>query len=122
MHKFHSQTETNMKRREFLKTSVIASAASGLAQLTAHASQAANNANLEYYEMRSYRFKSDATHALMDHYLEHALIPAMNRLGSKPVGVFNQQERTGAPGTTEVRDASSIFVLIPYGSIEAFGM
>jgi hypothetical protein len=113
-----------MKRREFLKTSVVASAASGLAAtaFSARASQAANSANLEYYEMRSYRFKSDATHALMHHYLEHALIPALNRLGSKPVGVFKQQERTTPPAKTEVRDANSMFVLIPYPSIEAFAM
>src|SRR5438876_231818 len=114
----------NMKRREFLKTSVVASAASGLAaaRFTAGAAERASSAGLEYYEMRSYRFKSEATHELMNHYLEHALIPALNRLGSKPVGVFKQQERTGAAGKTEVRDASTMFVLIPYASIEAFAM
>jgi hypothetical protein len=123
MKTFHPQPKMYMKRREFLKTSVVASAAGGLAAaFPARASQAASMTNLEYYEMRSYRFKSDATHAMMHHYLEHALIPAMNRLGSKPVGVFMQQERTTPPAKTEVRDANSMFVLIPYLSIEAFAM
>ena len=45
---------------------------------------------------------------------------AVPRRGIKPVGVFVQQERTGPPGGTEVRDEASVFVLRPYPSIEAF--
>jgi hypothetical protein len=56
---------------------------------------------------------------LLEGYLEKALIPGLNRLGSKPIGVFVQQERTGAPAATEVRDAATVFVLIPYPSVES---
>jgi hypothetical protein len=110
-----------MKRREFLKTSVLASAVTGLsaAGLRAATAETAAATNPEFYELRAYRLKSGAGHELLDGYLEKALIPALNRLGSKPVGVFVQQERTGAPAGTEVRDESVVFVLIPYASLES---
>ena len=57
---------------------------------------------------------------MLDAYLEKAAIPALNKLGGKPVGVFTQMERTGAPAGTEVRDPSSVFVLVPYPSLEVF--
>ena len=110
-----------MKRREFLKTSVLASAVTGLsaAGLKAATAETASATNPEYYELRAYRLKSGAGHELLDGYLEKALIPALNRLGSKPVGVFVQQERTGPPAGTEVRDESVVFVLIPYATLES---
>ena len=57
---------------------------------------------------------------MLDAYIEKAAIPALNRLGVKPVGVFVQQERTGAPDPTEVRDASTVLVLRTYPSLEVF--
>ena len=56
----------------------------------------------------------------MDNYLEKVAIPFLNRAGSTPIGVFTQQERSGAAGSTEIRDASTVLVLIPYPSAEAF--
>ena len=76
-------------------------------------------ANQEYYELCAYRLKSGAGRASLDAYLETALIPAMNRLGSKPVGVFAQQERSAPPAGTEARDPDTLFVLIPYPSVES---
>jgi hypothetical protein len=110
-----------MKRREFLKTSVVVSAVSGLSAtgLKAVAAGAAAESSPEYYELRAYRLKPDANRELLEGYLEKALIPGLNKVGSKPVGVFVQQERTGAPAGTEVRDASVVFVLIPYSSAES---
>ena len=111
-----------MKRREFLKTSVTVSTLAGLstASLGVSAAESAGGAGREYYELRAYRLKNGASHELLDNYLEKAAIPAWNRLGIKPVGVFVQQERTGAPAGTEVRDPSSVLVLIPYPSLESF--
>jgi len=116
------QPDANMKRREFLKTSIVASAVTGLGApgLTAAVADKAAAANLEHYELRAYRLKAGASHELLDGYLEKALIPGLNRLGCKPVGAFVQQERTGAPAGTEVRDESVVFVLIPYPSFESF--
>jgi hypothetical protein len=111
-----------MKRREFLKSSLAVSTLAGVstASLSAAAAGAASGAPQEYYELRQYRLKSGASHDLLDGYLAKAAIPAWNRLGSKSVGVFVQQDRTGTPAATEVRDAASVLVLIPYASLEAF--
>ena len=57
-----------MKRREFLKTSVLASAVTGLsaAGLKAATAETAAATNPEYYELRAYRLKSGAGHELLD--------------------------------------------------------
>jgi len=111
-----------MKRRQFIKGSVAASTIAAVALEGLNSSAAAQKpaGNQEYYELRAYRLKSGSTHELLDAYLEKAAIPALNKLGAKPVGVFTQMERTGAPAGSELRDTSIVFVLIPYPSLEAF--
>jgi len=110
-----------MKRREFIKTSVAGSALAGLRPLGLSASAAeARGGNREYYELRVYRLKSGLNQGLLHAYVEKAAIPALNRLGVKPVGVFVQQERTDAPAASEVRDANSVFVLRTYPSLDVF--
>ncbi|MEZ6090729.1 MAG: NIPSNAP family protein [Pirellulaceae bacterium] len=58
----------------------------------------------QYYELRQYKLKSDADPAPLDAYLSDALLPALNRIGIKPVGLFK---------TTSEQDFASRFVLIP---------
>jgi hypothetical protein len=101
-----------MKRREFLKTSLAASVLTGLGPvgIGSAAAQPAGGAAQEYYELRAYRFKEGAGHELLDGYLEKAAIPGLNRLGLKPIGVFTDLEPKGA----------SVYVLIPYPSLESF--
>jgi hypothetical protein len=113
------KSNNDMKRREFLKTSLAVSSAAGLSTATIAAAAQASGTKQEYYELRAYRLKDGSKCALLDGYLEKAAIPAWNRLGSKPIGVFAQQERTGDPAKTEVRDPNTVFVLIPYASLEA---
>ncbi len=64
-----------------------------------------------YYELRVYTAKSDAQRERINDYWQHAAVPAYNRLGSQPVGVF-----------TELQDAETnqIYVFIPHASAEAF--
>ena len=94
----------------------------GTASLNASAAEraATRSGNREYYELRGYRLKGGANRGLLDAYIEKAAIPALNRLGVKPVGVFVQQERTEAPAPTEVRDSSTVWVLRTYPSLEVF--
>ncbi len=99
-----------MKRRDFLKASAAMSALAGLTSTSVTAS-AAQAAAREYYELRVYRLKEGADHAALDGYLEKAAIPALNRLGIKPVGVFTEPES---------KDGPAIYVLIPYPSLECF--
>jgi hypothetical protein len=86
-----------MKRREFLRTSIAASALTGVASAIITASAAEPNDFREFYEWRMYRLKAGAEHSLLDGYLEKALVPALNRLGSKPVGVFTEIEPKDDP-------------------------
>jgi hypothetical protein len=110
-----------MKRREFLKTSVAAStlASLGLVSLTATAAEPDHSMKREYYELRAYRLKAGAGHKLLDAYLEKALIPALNRAGIKPVGVFMQEERKDVAPSNEARDNSVLFVLIPHPTLDS---
>jgi hypothetical protein len=102
-----------MKRREFLKTTVAASTLAGLgtASLTASAAERAGGSAREYYELRVYRLKPGADHALLDAYVEKAAIPALNRLGVKPVGVFTE---------IDPKDGPALYVLRTYPSLEVF--
>ena len=111
-----------MKRRDFLKTSVTASALAGLgpACWNAGAEEPSHGPGREYYELRVYHLKAPDKRPRVEGYLEKAAIPALNRLGVKPVGVFVQQERPGAAGGTEVRDPAALYVLMPYASLEVF--
>ena len=97
-----------MKRRDFLKNSLAASALVSLscaATAQEHASQKAPVQ--EYYELRAYRLKSAATEPMLDEFLSKAALPAFNRLGIKPVGVF---------GEIQPKDPPTVFVLIPYAN------
>jgi hypothetical protein len=112
-----------MKRREFITASLAVTTLAGLRCAEAQGQAGSNDKDRsaqEYYELRVYHLKSGSSRDLLDTYLAKALIPGLNRLGIKPVGVFAQQERTGTPGATEVRDGASVLVLIPYPSMEAF--
>jgi hypothetical protein len=101
-----------MKRREFLKTSLTVSTLAGLSQASLSASAAeSHGTNREYYEFRAYRLKAGAKSDLLEAYLEKAAIPTWNKLGIKPVGVFTEREPKEAP---------SVYVLIPYPSVDAF--
>jgi hypothetical protein len=103
-----------MKRREFLGSALATATMAGFGSTVIEAQTAAlrpNAAEREYYELRAYRFKAGATHTLLDSYLEKAAIPAWNRLGIKPVGVFTEIDSKEAP---------VVYVLLPFPSLEAF--
>ncbi len=108
----HPPKLTNqMKRREFLKTSLAASTVAGLGTSALNAIGAEpTSSNREYYELRVYRLKSGAKPDLLEAYLEKAAIPAWNQLGITPVGVFKEKEP---------KDAPAVYVLIPYPSLDA---
>jgi hypothetical protein len=98
-----------MKRRDFLKTSSIAGAA--VLSPWAGGAVSAQDASREFYELRSYEMQTGNRKAVLNEHLEKACIPAMNRLGIKPVGVF-----TVVAGA----NALNLFVLFPYPSLEQF--
>lgn len=107
-----------IQRRNFLKTSVAVTATATLASRSEAATRPASGR--EYYELRSYRLKSAGTKALLDAYLEKALIPALNQRGSKTVGVFTELDVKREPASATPKADSPVWVLIPYASLDTF--
>jgi NIPSNAP protein len=62
------------------------------------------------YEWRQYSMRTGTQSRRLDDYLQNALLPALNRLGHTPVGVF--QVTFGLPSPTT-------FVLTPFASADA---
>ncbi|MHA4844170.1 NIPSNAP family protein [Flavitalea antarctica] len=103
-----------MQRRRFLNASMLTAFAAGISPAFALAtgdSEQHKKKRQEFYELREYTFANDAQQKLVEEYYEKAAIPALNRLGSKNIGVFREMEAKGQP---------KLFVLIPFSSIEAF--
>jgi hypothetical protein len=66
----------------------------------------------EYYELRRYHLRRGPKQKVFDDYLRQAWFPAMGRLGIGPIGAF--QVAVGP-------DSPSVYLLIPYQSLEGFG-
>jgi hypothetical protein len=99
-----------MKRRDFLKTSVIAASAATLnSAFTANAGEQKPAAR-EFYELRLYHLRRGPMTKRFDESYSKAVIPAMNRAGINPVGVFSVA--VGA-------DNPTMYVLLPHKSVES---
>ncbi len=95
-----STGEAVMKRREFLASSPAVSAAAGGAETQSR----------EFYELRYYQLHRGPGVQMTQDYLRDAAIPALNRAGIKPVGVFETLVGPQSP---------SLYVLIPHPSAES---
>jgi len=98
-----------MKRREFLSASFLAGAAS-LSTIAA-AINRSDETKPEYYELRRYHMLNRSKQEVLDDFLQNAAIPAMNRIGIEPVGVFSVMYGPNSP---------TIYVLLPHKSLESF--
>ena len=72
---------------------------------------AADAGQPQYYELRVYTTKSEQQQKLVSDYWQNAAVPAYNRMGIQPVGIF-----------TELQDSptNKIYVLVPCDSLEVF--
>jgi hypothetical protein len=101
-----------MKRREFLKSSLLAGAATAVSSLSAGAAEEKPApAAREYYELRLYHLRRGPMTKRFDDYCRDAAIPASNRMGISPVGVFNVMIGPDSP---------TMYALIPHKSAESF--
>ena len=109
-----------MERRDFMtsmlagaigthSTGLMASAATGT---SGGATQGTPAASPEFYLWRQYILRNGTAPRRLADYLQNAAIPALNRLGHAPVGVF--EVIAGVPGPT-------VFVLTPLPSLETLG-
>ncbi|WP_339731650.1 NIPSNAP family protein [uncultured Gimesia sp.] len=101
-------TQNTTDRRQFLAGSVGAAVALGLGQ-TAHS--AAPQQKQEFFELRTYRIADAAKQKLVSDYLANALLPALKRQGIDRVGVFKEMDG---------KDDHSLYVLIPFKSLDQF--
>jgi NIPSNAP len=74
-----------MRRRHFLASSLAVSAAAA----TARADETGAKPERDYYELRLYQLRRGPQVKRMQDFLREAAIPAWNRIGVGPVGVFN---------------------------------
>ena len=97
-----------MKRRSFLKASLLTGS---LSDLASENSEGQKKSSPEFYELRTYSLKNDVQQRLVEDYLKNAAIPALNRLGSRSIGVFRELKPT---------EAIKLYVLIPFASLGDF--
>jgi hypothetical protein len=102
-----------MKRRSFVKASLVTGAAATIIPSASMASSVIDQHKSEsqLYELRIYILKSDTQQKLVEDYLKNAAIPALNKLGVKNVGVFTELKHA---------EQTKIYVLIPYNNLADF--
>lgn len=110
----------NIKRREFLKTSLAVSAAAAVASRADAAAGMSGASGREYYDLRSYRLKPGASHAALDGYLEKALIPALDKRGIRNVGAFTEIDINRNAATFTPKADSPVWVLIAHKTLDSF--
>src|SRR5882757_11147685 len=99
-----------MDRRKFVKSTLLSGPLlAGV--LPSENAIAMSNRKQQWYELRTYIFANDAQRQLTETYLEQAYLPALNRAGLSPIGVFSewQPQATG-----------KMLLLIPFDSITSF--
>lgn len=114
----------HLPRRDFLKTTLAASAAAAFASKLSAAAPAAPDR--EYYELRCYRLqtgtrlKAEPNPALLDAYLETALLPALGKLGINNTGVFTELDINKETASSTPKPGSPVWVLIPHATLDSF--
>lgn len=68
-------------------------------------------ASPQLYELRVYTLKDATQQKLVEDYFQQAAIPALNRLGSKNIGVFTEQKPEGQ---------TKLYAVIPFNSVKDF--
>jgi len=100
-------------RRDFVATSLAAGMVPVLAQAGSARGQSADppvTGATQLLELRRIRLRNGPMVARYNEYAKNALVPAMNRAGVKPVGVFNLSFGPDSP---------AIYILVPHPSVES---
>ncbi|KPL11032.1 hypothetical protein AMJ85_04850 [candidate division BRC1 bacterium SM23_51] len=107
-----------MKRREFFAASAVAGLGLGTGAVPSRASISPGK---QLLELRLYDFESAAKQKAFDDFLAEAAIPALNRVGIEPVGVFKMLKADN-PKLKMEADSPNLYVLLPHNSPESFIM
>jgi NIPSNAP len=104
-----------MQRREFL----AASTAAAVGLIGSNPNQAADvQKGRQFFELRIYHFASPAKQEGYEQFLSQSAIPAFNRAGIGPVGVF-KLIAVDNPGMKLTADSTDLYVLLPHNSMES---
>jgi len=98
-----------MQRREFLASTLAVSALSVAGTAGSLRAAAGGDKDREFYQLRRYHLTNGPQRKLCDDFFRETLVPALNRLGISPVGVFTL---TIGPETP------SFYLLLPSVSLE----
>jgi NIPSNAP protein len=95
-----------MNRRHF----IALSGAAGMAAVTSpgQAAEDSSASGRDYYELRRFILEKEEQRKGLDAFLKEAAIPALNRMGIKPVGVFYPSE-----------GLSPVYMLLTHPSLES---
>ncbi len=99
-----------MKRRTFLSSTIAGASLASLPVINSTADD--TKGNRQVFDLKTIRLKLDK-HKLFDEYAEKALIPSLNRLGAKAVGVYVETQ----PPQTQPKPLT-YYVLVPYDNVE----
>lgn len=99
-----------MKRREFLKTTLVASAAAAATTSIARAAEEKPADAREFYELRLYHLRQGPMLKRFDDFYRDIAVPAWNRAGVSVVGVFDVMIGPDQP---------TKYVLLPFASWNA---
>lgn len=102
-----------MKRRHFLKSSLTtAGLAAALPAFVTRAADKPAPPTREFYELRRYHLRRGPMVKRFDDYMREAAIPALNRLGVAPVGVFDVATGPDSPTKYVLQTCKSLEVFL----------
>lgn len=104
-----------MQRREFLTATAIA--AVGLVTKVSPV-QAAPPTTRQMFELRTYHFATADKQQAFEQFLEQSAVPALNRAGVEPVGVFKTVAAEN-PGLKLTSDPLELRLLLPHPTIDS---
>lgn len=98
-----------MERRQFITSSLAASALAAVGSAPAQVSAQTSSAEREFYLLRRYNLVSGPQSRMVETFLAGALIPTLQRLGFGPVGAFRVDFGPETP---------TLYVLIPGSAVD----
>jgi hypothetical protein len=100
-----------MKRRQFLQNTLGLAAGAAAVCVPWGAHGAARQRKQEYYELRAYRLGPGQATGALHQFLREAAVPGLNKIGVKPIGVFEE---------IQPKEAPTVFALLTYPSLDIY--
>src|SRR5581483_12361363 len=102
-----------MRRRDFIVAGGMATGSLALPSMARSSKK-----GRQFIEVRIYHFASPEKQQAFEEFLQNAAIPAFNRAGARPVGVFKLSMKDN-PDLKLEADSTDLYVLLPHSSAES---